>query len=435
MANSFIQKLLLLFCLYLPFQLALNPAPGVDLASGRIIALILAATWFLAGLKNKKIILPFRIQTLLIISFLSLSFFSLIFSQNIGWSYRKLLFLLSFFPLYFIAADIARDSKKLLKIISCLVFGAGAAAFVGISQFLLQFIIGLDSTLKLWAKIIVPFLGASFSQAVLENSSWLVNLSGNTVFRAVSFFPDPHMFSFYLGLSLPWALALYLEEKGRKRKLFLFLFALILLADLLTFSRGGYLGLLAGFICAIFYFRKKIIFFHKKKLAGILLLLILLFAVPNPVGKRLISSFDLAEGSNAGRMETWKQSFGVINYHPFLGVGLGNYPLEIKPSANYREPIYSHNLYLDIAAETGLITLAVWILLIFISIASFVRRAKSHSFFLAGAFSLAIFSVHSFFETPLYSVHILPLLIIILALSSQQPIENKKTISTTSSDR
>jgi len=48
-------KLLLILSLYLPFQLALNLAPGIDLASIRILILILFFLWLAQGLKNKKL--------------------------------------------------------------------------------------------------------------------------------------------------------------------------------------------------------------------------------------------------------------------------------------------------------------------------------------------------------------------------------------------
>src|SRR3989344_6059809 len=125
-------KFLLAICVYLPFQLAISPTPEIDLASIRNLIILLFFSWILEGLENKKII-------------------------------------------------------KLL------VWGAGLSAIIGLVQFIIQFVAGLDYSMKLWSLVIRPFLGTAFSQAVMDNPSWLVNLSGKTVFRAVSLFPDPHM--------------------------------------------------------------------------------------------------------------------------------------------------------------------------------------------------------------------------------------------------
>ena len=415
-------KFLLAICVYLPFQLAISPTPEIDLASIRILIILLFFSWILEGLKNKKLILPAKIPLLLVFSFLFFCALSLAVSKNINWSFRKLAFLFSIFPLYFIASALIKNGSEYKKIIKLLVWGAGLSAIIGLVQFIIQFVAGLDYSMKLWSLVIRPFLGTAFSQAVMDNPSWLVNLSGKTVFRAVSLFPDPHMFSFYLGMVIPWSIALYFEEK---KKLYALIFIVLLAADFLTFSRGGYLGLMAGIIFWLLFSGKKIIAAHKKKFAFGLIILFLIIFTKNPVSRRLVSSFDLGEGSNQGRLETWKQSFEVIRKNPLLGVGLGNYPLEIKPSADYREPIYSHNLYLDIAAETGILNAVIFIALLLSAIISFIKKSAQNNFFMAGAVSLAIFSAHSFFETPLFSVHILPLFLIIISLSdNNQKIKN-----------
>lgn len=415
-------KLLLSFCLYLPFQFALNYSEDFDLVSGRVFAIALGVLWIFKGLAQRKLFIPNKIQVLFLISFIFLSAFSFVFAQNIDWAGRKLLFLLSFVSLFFIAADAAREKAK--KIIEFLVYGAGLASLIGIFQFVLQFFIGIDEALKLWQQLIAPFLGKSFSQAVFQNSSWLVEVSGNTHMRAVAFFPDPHMFSFYLGMLLPFSIAVCLKYKSEKKSrfyLFLFISICIFVSDILTFSRGGYLGLLAGLIFTIFIFRKGLMDkLSIKKLAVAAIFIVLTIAIiiiPSPISQRLFSSFDLNEGSNLGRLETWRQSLNVIENNPF-GIGLGNYALEIKPSAGYREPIYSHNLYFDIAAETGIVNTVIFIGLLIVSILSFIKLGRNNKFYLAGAISLFIFSVHSIFETPLYSVHILPLLLILIALSA-----------------
>ncbi|MFC1645278.1 O-antigen ligase family protein, partial [Patescibacteria group bacterium] len=138
-----------------------------------------------------------------------------------------------------------------------------------------------------------------------------------------------------------------------------------------------------------------------------------------PVSSRLLSSFNLTEGSNSQRIDTWKQSIEVIANHPITGVGLGNYALEIKPSASWREPIYSHNIFLDIAAEIGVLGVSCWILLLLYSTKSILKTyIKNNQILgLSLASSIVAFVVHSIFETALFSVHILPLLLILISIN------------------
>lgn len=429
-----LEKLLLLFFLYLPFQIALNPSAGVDLALVRVIIPLIFLLWLLQGLKNKKIIITHSLITVLVISFLFLNIFSLFFAENIAWGIRKLFFFLSIFPLYFVTSDLTlRKRIGFLKVLKFLVLGAALSAIIGLLQFTAQFFFGVDKIYSFWSKIIIPFLGNSFSKAVLENPSWLVNINGHTFLRATAFFPDPHMFAFYLGISAPIALSLFLLEY-KTSKWFGFLFLIILLTDFLTFSRGGYLGLLTGLLFfAIFFLKQKKLFsINSKKIIPSkktslkklllfklsLLFIILFFVIPNPATQRLFSSFNLNEGSNIDRLETWRQSLNIIKNHPSFGTGLGNYALMIKPSADYREPIYSHNTYLDIASETGIINTIVWSLILIVSILKTTRNFQRNNniLYLGIASGLIVFSVHSIFETAIFSIHILPLIILLISL-------------------
>src|SRR5665647_2004140 len=175
-----ISKLLFFIALYLPFQIALNPSEGFDVASIRVIIIVLFLIWLADGLKKKKIIFQKNIQTLLVVSFLFLSIFSLFFSTNTDWSARKILFFFYIFPLYFIVVNVFVNKEKIIKIIKYLVLGGSLAALLGIVQFFAQFIFGLKSVYGFWADYLaVPFLGQTFSQAVLQNLS-LIHISEPT---------------------------------------------------------------------------------------------------------------------------------------------------------------------------------------------------------------------------------------------------------------
>ncbi len=412
-------KLLLFFVFFLPFQFALNPFPSVDLAIIRLLAVFLFLAWIFQGLKKKEIFIPQKIQILLLLSFLCLAAFSLFFAQNYEWSLRKIFFLLSFFPIFFVVADLSRDPKRFLTLIKFLVAGAGIAAIGGILQFFLQFVIGLDRVMELSERLAPFFLGNYFSQSVIQNSSWLVNVAGRDYLRSFFVFPDPHMFSFFLGMILSWSVALAAHLWKTQRWRWIFSSFLILISTLLTFSRGGYLGLGAGAIFTFFLFHQMIpAVFRKTALILLFSAVIFIFLPINPISQRMLSSFNLQEGSNQARLETWRQSLEVIKENPLGGTGIGNYPLSVKSDSDYREPIYAHNIFLDIAAETGIANALIFIALILFSINSYLRQARFNYFFSAGAISLVVFFVHSFFDTPLFSVHILPLFVIIIAIST-----------------
>jgi len=255
---------------------------------------------------------------------------------------------------------------------------------------------------------------------VAEYPSLLVNISGNTVMRAIGPFPDPHMLSFFLGMSLPIAFALSLRNKHTERVLWGIGTGIIFITDLLTFSRGGYVGLLFGAFLFFFSLLHQSSLWKKQLLrVSVIIFFVGVVIFLSPVGTRLLSSFSQADNSNVERLRLWQEAEIFVFEHPLLGSGLGNYSLSVKPTATYREPIYAHNLYLDIAVELGITGLFFFLGFLFLGARTAWKKwqVEGDIFSLAIFASLVIFSVHSLFETPLFSVHILPLLLFLLAVT------------------
>lgn len=330
---------------------------------------------------------------------------------------RKLVYFLSIFPLYFLTFDLADCFEKSKKIIRGLAVAAGIFALIGLIQFSAQFIFGLERIYYFWANNILPvFSGFNLGALTLAYPSWLVNISGATAMRAFSFFSDPHMFSFYLGLVLP--LAIILSVRGKK---YLYLYPVLFLALCLSFTRGAYLAVIASFLVLSFLFWR---YLDNKKTAWVLLSFLLVFIVPiSPISDRFYSSFDLKEGSNLGRLEMWQEAKSLGLKNIWQGVGLGNYYLSVNPDFGYRNPVTAHNLYLDIFSETGVLALAVFLVLIFGTIWQLFQKLrefdlnKERKVLLAGLIGcLVYFSIHSFFETAIYHPSVLALLMVILGL-------------------
>jgi O-antigen ligase len=291
-------------------------------------------------------------------------------------------------------------------------------ALVALLQFFSQWWSSVEKVLVFWTQEILPFfLGSAFSETVANYSSLLVNISGATVLRASGFFPDPHIAALFFGMSLPIAFWLVMESAGSVRKYWCLCTAIIFLADLFTFSRGGYVGLIFG--TSVFFlvlilrgteWKKQII----KIGAGAIIIAAILMS---PIGLRLLSSFSSDDGSKIERVRLWQEAIEFIPLRPVAGVGLGNYPLLVKPSANYREPFYAHNLFLDITLETGLVGLFFFAGFLFLGgLYAWRKWMQNKDLFALALFSsLVVFFTHSFFETPLFSVHILPLFLLLMA--------------------
>lgn len=406
------------FLFFLPFQFALSPTEGIDLPVARVFSVGIFICWFLFGIWKQKIRIAWGIQTALLLSFWFFLGLSVFFSEEVSWAWRKLFFLLSFLPLYFVFFDILSTGKERAIVLTrAFVVGAFISALIGCIQVLLQFFIPVETLFIWWTKGLLPFfLGDTFSTVVAEYPSLLANISGVTVMRASAFFPDPHMHAFFLGLALPFAV--YLAQSENKR-VWMWIAGIILLADLLTFSRGAYLGFVFAFFGLTFRALSLRDTHLRKLILGACVVFILVF-LPTPVTERFWSSFSREDGSISARLSLYQEAVTNIREHPWIGVGLGNYPLIVKPSADRRDPIYVHNLWLDLTVEIGILGTLFFLLFYLrtIGISYLQSRNEAKSLSLAIFCSILIFFGHSMVETPIFSVQVFPAILFVLALGN-----------------
>lgn len=426
------EESLIALVFYLPFQIALNISESIDLASSRLLIVVLFLVWLIKSLAKKRLIIPNRPVTWLLALFLGMTMLSAYFSINQEKSAVRSLFFLSIVPLYFITAAYLNSIIKITLVIYILLFSAATAGIIGVVQFLSQFVFGIDAIMDFWSKnIAYLFYGQSFGKAVVANPSWLVNIGGETFFRAISFFPDPHMFAFYLGLAAPVALCLSVfsnifQFSFRQKFLLCVCNTVLFLALGLTFSRAGYIGAFFGVLAVIFmgwdFFDKRVKFIVT---AVILVGSVALFSSSNLIISRFFSSFNPAEGSNSERLLNWRQAIKIIEDRPITGAGVGAYAEALNARAPNRSSVTAHNTYLDIAAEMGIPALLVWIILLSAAAKNLLFVLKSEerglskekviSLGLIGAF--VWFSVQMIFDTAIYSPALLALLMIYLAIS------------------
>ncbi|OGI24924.1 MAG: hypothetical protein A3J76_00210 [Candidatus Moranbacteria bacterium RBG_13_45_13] len=413
--------------LLLPLQFALNVGENIDLVTTKILIPAVFLLWLIKSLARKKLWIPNKVEMWLIMSFLFLSFLSLWGGFDWEKGARKILYLLSIVPVYFVAADLAQDEKFRVKIIRIIWASGTLAAVMGLVQFFLPFVWGLDRTLKIWKNAAVFFLGNSFGKIVATNPSWLVNISGETRMRAFGFFPDPHVFSFFVSLCFFAGLGLMLYEKSNFWKTLIATGNLLMIsAVFFSFSRGAYLGVIIGSLFFLIFLLKKKNILGKIVIAGMVALIVALIFYQQAVYRRLVSAFNFKEGSNVERLENWRQAVGMVQDFPFSGVGLGNYASVIDPTAGERSSIYAHNLFLDIAAETGILNAIVFLTLILVGIW---RNVISRNILGLGiASGLVYFFIHGIFDTPLWSPQVMVVLLIMLALvNNKLKVQNGKS--------
>lgn len=406
----------------LPFQFAV-PLWGVGEAPiARLLAIIVLGSFLIESLLSRSWRLPAPVFTGALVSFLTIAVVSAVWAVHPELASPKIAFLFNTLPLVFVWYDLfLREEKALTTLVRAALMGAVGAATIAIGFFFVQFVFGVGETFHFIVEKILPFfLGQEFAALVASYPSLLVNIGGVTVLRATAVFPDPHVAAYFFGML--GFLALGTARRTGDGRYFLAA-GIIFVADLLTFSRGGYLGLVAGtgaYLLALapgFWSDRK----NRARLALFAGVLILAFLSP-PVASRFLSSFLLSDASSTERIALWQEGLSAIAERPLLGVGLGNYLASARPLLAPETPFYAHNLYLDIALEVGLIGLAAF-LAVFIVAFALARVGRNNPLSAPVTGALALYLAHSLVETPIFSVHATLILALILsvALSLRRP--------------
>src|SRR3989344_7093162 len=171
----FFKGFLAFFVFILPFQWALTPAGGIDLALSRVLATLVVLFWLGESFRMRRAFLLSPLPLFCVSLFLSLSTLSFFWAENQGWAIRKALFLWNFFPLLLVFSDVLRDQATRRLIVRALIGGAALSALVGVLQFLTQFVVGVPRIFSWWTGNLLPFfLGHSFGEAVAQYPSLLV---------------------------------------------------------------------------------------------------------------------------------------------------------------------------------------------------------------------------------------------------------------------
>ena len=230
----------------------------------------------------------------------------------------------------------------------------------------------------------------------------------------------PNDFAGWLGLVLPLCVGLSLTKYKLKIKSVIVIICAALIFLLIgTYSRGGWLGVVAG----LFFLGLL-----GKKRPLILMLIAILLAVTliaPLVKERAVSIFALDRNIETERVLIWRGTMEMIEDRPVFGHGLNTFMSVYKWYAPHRThtSTYAHNCYLQMAADMGIVGLVsfLWIVatLFKTSIRSLRRVSDGfESYLLLGLLGgIVAFLVHSFFDTNFYSLQLIALFWLMVGLT------------------
>lgn len=244
--------------------------------------------------------------------------------------------------------------------------------------------------------------------AIKDYSSGIIETTGDRVWGAIGgAFGNPNDLALHLATMIPLAFALFFSTRNALAKpIYLGCILLMTAGIVVTFSRGGFLGLTAA--AMVFGWKAGRNNRFLVIAGGTLLLVAFLAFAPGGYMGRLASIYDhnLDTGSAHARGALFWRSLYVTAANPVFGVGMSNFPI-----VGIRNQV-SHNAYTQVSAEMGLAALAFYCLFIVTPFKRLLRIERTtertpptrHLHYLAIGLqaSIVAYAVSSFFGSVAY---------------------------------
>lgn len=199
-----------------------------------------------------------------------------------------------------------------------------------------------------------------------------------------AFLGDENDLCFALAIFFPLPLFLFPLAQSFKGKFsLLIVIGTIIAGVVMTFSRGGFVGIVIALIYVFWKSKAKWLM----SFVGIFLIGTTWYFAPEQYWEKMETINDPSSGTAKARQEIWKVALRIFldPHHMLTGVGMGNVPYSLgkyEPRENltrYGTSIAGravHSLYLQILAELGLIGIGLFLMIVIPSLCQNEKRSK-----------------------------------------------------------
>ncbi|MBN1154267.1 O-antigen ligase family protein [candidate division KSB1 bacterium] len=216
------------------------------------------------------------------------------------------------------------------------------------------------------------------SPKMMRYTLWIIVLMAgvNAVYGMSSFFSnallagrvsalreDPNNLAIILVSAVPITMSLFKQEESLLAKLILFACGIsIIVTTALTYSRGGAIALAFVVLWLLYNERKN----KALIVVSIILLAVILYLFIEEFShyQKLIRLV-VKDQSFIQRLKLYRGGLKMFFANPLIGVGLGNFIVWSTRYTGLILALYAHNIFLHIAAETGIIGLFAFVLVLF----------------------------------------------------------------------
>jgi putative inorganic carbon (HCO3(-)) transporter len=233
--------------------------------------------------------------------------------------------------------------------------------------------------------MVTGFIGIYQLVMKIVDMTWVdVDLFGAIQLRTFASFANPNVFGTYLLLTVPLSAVMIIYAKSIFLKLAaLGVTGLLLYNLVMTYSRGCYLALAVAALFFILLIGKRIMVFVMAGLLTLPVTLPLMIPfIPQNVLNRILSITNLSDSSTSYRLSIWQATLRILQDFWAVGLGQGIEAYnKLYPYYGFNAVVapHSHNLFLQIFVETGILGLLVFLGLLaafFRTMASYLRKER-----------------------------------------------------------
>ncbi len=197
-----------------------------------------------------------------------------------------------------------------------------------------------------------------------EGTTWTdTDMFKDIATRVVSTFENPNVLGEYLLLLIPVVAALFLSVRGGAAKCAnLALTVALGLCMIYTYSRGNWLGLIFAAIVFVLFYDTRLVWL------GVVAILLAPLFVSATIISRFASIGDTKDTSTSYRVYVWLGTLAMLKDYWICGIGPGSDAFNmVYPHYSYAGIVapHSHNLYLQLLAEYGIVGLVSFLIIIF----------------------------------------------------------------------
>ncbi|MDP2424617.1 MAG: O-antigen ligase family protein [Bacteroidales bacterium] len=346
------------------------------------------------------------------------SYLAAFFKTKTGWAYTGLLiiFLLSFTQ----STNLQESAVQFVK-----VFSVFTAALI-----ITTIVVSDLRYIKLIAIIVTGILVFD-SLSVFYSINQYINGKISGILEIKSVYSNKNILASSIFVKTAFALWLFTFEKGWLKRVGLLTLFLAFTATLFMATRGFYVGIIfITIVFSAFVIIRYIRHDEKNHIGllsgyfGALILAVLMFSAtqrfyyPDKTSRHTqgvagqLSTIRTYDASASQRIESWKWSFDLLKKNPLLGVGAGNWKIDILKYENRLKPDYiylykAHNDFIETAAETGitggLLFLALFVLTALTFFRAFFAKdstESSYKYSFLAASGVLFYSFDAFFNFP-----------------------------------